>query len=385
MNSFSFSSLPRLHFGSGKLSQLPGIVASFGKTLLLVSGKNTFSREPRLLNLFDQTASPFTMYRAVIETEPSPSMIDAIVNENADRGIQVVIAVGGGSVLDAGKAISAMLPLQESVKAYLEGVGTRSHSGKKIPFVAVPTTSGTGSEATKNAVLSEVGERGFKRSLRHENFIPDVALIDPELMTACPPQQTAVSGMDAFTQLLESYVSTQSNPITDALAVEGLRLVRRSLLRCFSDGSNVEARAEMSLAAYLSGITLANAGLGLVHGFASSIGGMFPIPHGVICSSLMFPANKVTVGLLPENTHAYHKYATVAKLFSDDANQTDEYLLDDFMNTIASMTEAMSIPKLSAYGISSNDVARIVSATENKNNPVKLHRDSISEVLQMAL
>ena len=167
--------------------------------------------------------------------EPTPGIVDEAVKKTVSFDPDVVVAIGGGSVMDAGKAISAMLPLVEPVKNYLEGVGTKpAHPGVKVPFIAIPTTAGTGSEAAKNAVLSETGENGYKRSLRHNNFVPNVAIIDPALSITCPPATTAASGMDAFTQLLESYLSTAGNAVTDALAYEGLQQVSRSLRQAYS-------------------------------------------------------------------------------------------------------------------------------------------------------
>jgi alcohol dehydrogenase class IV len=298
----------------------------------------------------------------------------------------VVIAIGGGSVLDAGKAISAMLTVDESVKTFLEGVGTKNHPGSKVPFIALPTTAGTGSEATKNAVLSEIGDAGYKKSLRHNKFIPDVAIVDPELSLTCSSSVTASSGMDAFTQLLESCVSTAANPITDALALEGLKQISTSLINAYRDGSNLEARSGMSLAAYLSGITLANAGLGLVHGFASSIGGFFDIPHGVICSSLMSSANTVTVRKLRAkgaDDKALVKYAVVGKLFSGLSNKSNEYYVDHLLSHIQEMADEMQIPKLSKF-VPSAGHERIAAITENKNNPITLNHDEILEVLSLA-
>ncbi|MES1225938.1 MAG: iron-containing alcohol dehydrogenase, partial [Bacteroidota bacterium] len=292
------------------------------------------------------------------------------------------------SVLDAGKAISAMLPLKDFVKHYLEGVGTQIHPGTKIPFIAIPTTSGTGSEATKNAVLSETGEHGYKKSLRHNNFVPNVAILDPSLTLSCPKATTAASGMDAFTQLLESYLSTASNPVTDALALEGLKRISDSLLKVYHDGSDLNARTDMSMAAYLSGITLANAGLGLVHGFASSVGGYYEIPHGVICSSMMAATNKITVRKLrseKSNDEALEKYANVGRLFSDQQNKSSEYYTDSLLDLIHTWATEMSIPKLSEGGVTLNDVEKIVESTDNKNNPVKLNKDEIEEVLKMAM
>src|SRR5689334_12763684 len=200
MVSFQFSVTPQLHFGAGKISMLPSLAKHYGKRVLLVTGAKSFMQSAHGADAVRSLeALGGTVVHAVIAHEPSPVLIDTIVMEQ-QAPADVVIAIGGGSVLDAGKAISAMLPLREPVKNYLEGVGTKSHSGVKVPFIAVPTTAGTGSEATKNAVLSEIGESGFKKSLRHDNFVPDVALIDPELTYSCSPETTAASGMDAFTQ-----------------------------------------------------------------------------------------------------------------------------------------------------------------------------------------
>jgi alcohol dehydrogenase class IV len=288
-------------------------------------------------------------------------------------------------VLDAGKAIAAMLKTSGAVKDYLEGVGTQNPPGSTLPFIALPTTSGTGSEATKNAVLSEVGAQGFKKSLRHNNFVPDIALVDPELTLNCPPSITASSGMDAFTQLLESYVSTKANAMTDALAMSGLERIRKSLRKAYEDSENIAARADVAYASLLSGITLANAGLGVVHGFASSIGGFFQIPHGVVCGSLMGPANHVTLEKLRKEgnkTEVLAKYATVGKLFSKAAGKSEAYYADALITLIEEWTAIMKIPKLSAYGIGQEDVTKIVGATGNKNNPVALDQAELAAVLE---
>lgn len=386
---FAFAPTPQLHFGEGKLAVLPSAVKHFGSTVLLVSGAASFRRSSYGLNLLDQFSSEgLTVEHFSIAKEPEPSMIDDCVKAFSKTGIQVVVAVGGGSVLDGGKAISAMLPLQEPVKDYLEGVGTKpAHPGFKIPFIAVPTTAGTGSEATKNAVLSETGEQGYKRSLRHNNFVPDVAVVDPLLTISCSPFTTATSGMDAFTQLLEAYLSSASNPVTDALAYEGLQRISNSLLKVYHHPTDLQARADMSLAAYLSGIALASAGLGLVHGFASPIGGFFKVPHGVICSALMGPVNRLTLRKLREkkkNQQALLKYALAGKLLSGVDDKPADYYIDHLLAVIEQWTNEMNIPTLSSYGITSADYEKIVRTTDNKNNPVPLEAEEMIEALTLA-
>lgn len=390
ITSFNFSATPQLHFGAGKISMLPSLVKMFGNNMLLVTGSQSFNSSPHSAGLIEELQNnAIHIEHFAIDREPAPPMIDAAVRKFFNNAPDVVVAIGGGSALDAGKAIAAMLPLNEPVKDYLEGIGTRaSHPGIKVPFIAVPTTSGTGSEATKNAVLSETGENGYKRSLRHNNFVPNVAIVDPMLTISCPQAVTAASGMDAFTQLLESYLSTTANPITDVLACEGLKRIALSLTRAYKDGANLEARTDMAMASYLSGITLANAGLGLVHGFASSVGGCFEIPHGVICSSMMAATNKITVRKLRREKTAgpaLHKYALTGMLFSGMENKSEEYYTDFLLSMIEEWTWEMHIPGLAQGGVTSADFEKIVNTTDNKNNPVALSGEEMREILEMAM
>lgn len=388
MNSpFSFLSPSRLYVGAGKLSSLPMLIDSRAKTVLIVLGANSHKGSSDISEMLDRLQTKFSLTIATVPSEPTPKIIDDAVSLSQTNMPDVVIAIGGGSVLDAGKAISAMIPLNDSVKHYLEGVGTKSHPGIKIPFIAIPTTSGTGSEATKNAVISEVGASGYKKSLRHNNFIPDIALVDPVLTLRCPPFQTAVSGMDAFTQLLESFVSTNANAMTDALALKGLNLISRHLIAAYRNGDDVEARTAMALAAYLSGLTLANAGLGLVHGFASSIGGYFEIPHGVICSAVMKSCNELTIrGLKKSGNHfSLAKFAAVGRMFDDSGSKNDVYYVDSLLAHIEFLRDEMKIPKLGAYGVTLKDVSGIVALTDNKFNPVILSREEITEALELSL
>lgn len=314
-------------------------------------------------------------------------MIDDAVVSHAPHQPELVIALGGGSVLDAGKAIAAMLPLREPVKLYLEGIGTKNHPGLTVPLVALPTTSGTGSEATRNAVLSEVGSEGFKRSLRHMNFVPHAAILDPQFTITCPPAVTAYSGMDAFTQLLESYLSTASNPFTHALSLQGLRLIASSLLPAFADGSNEEARIDMSLAAYFSGVCLANAGLGTVHGLAGVIGGKKNIAHGIICSALMWPANAIAVKRLRasgDKAWALSRYADAGRIFSAEVNRSDNFYIDAFIDLLYQWTQILGIPRLQQYGIGDADITLFARLSDDKNNPVAFSADDRCEILSMA-
>lgn len=388
MTPFAFAPTPLLHFGEGKISVLPDAIKSYGTKFLLVTGATSFPSSAHFEALIGQFESRKLIYNHTYVTgEPTPGLVDDSVRNLGAFKPDVVVAVGGGSALDAGKAISAMIPLNETVKNYLEGVGSKVHPGVKVPFIAVPTTAGTGSEAARNAVLSEIGPDGYKRSLRHNRFVPDLAIIDPALTLSCSSFTTAASGMDAFTQLLESYLSSNANRITDALAVEGLANISSSLLPAFRDGSDYLARTGMALSAYLSGVTLTNAGLGLVHGFASSIGGFFPIPHGVICSSLMYAVNKITVRKLRrENlSEPLAKYATVGRIFSGGmAHKSDPYVIDALVETIRAFTAEMKIQPLAELGIMTKDFDRIVAITENKNNPTSLSREEMHEALEIA-
>jgi alcohol dehydrogenase class IV len=291
-------------------------------------------------------------------------------------------------VLDAGKAISAMIQKTGSVERFLEGVGNMEHPGTKLPYIAIPTTSGTGSEATKNAVISKIGINGFKKSLRHDNLVPDIALVDPELTLSCPPDITAASGMDCFTQLTEAYLSDKSNEYTDALSMQGLKTIMLSLTRCCLDGQDIEARTGMSFAALTSGICLANAGLGVVHGFASSLGGMYNIPHGLVCGTLMAKSNELNVRELrknPSNLSALNKYSLLGQLFLDEKGKNDDYYIDGFIRYLLKLTNDLGLPGLKKYGVEEKDISSICIRTENKNNPVKLTNEDLEEIIRSRL
>lgn len=374
-------------FGCGKLNNLPGIISGFGRKVLIATGKSSFLESENWISLSESLGQKKISYEIIrIPGEPSPEIIDEAVRIYNGFNPDVMLAVGGGSVLDAGKAISAMIPVKQPVEKYLEGVGDgRVHPGEKVPFIAVPTTAGTGSEATKNAVISRVGVKGYKKSLRHNNFIPDIALVDPELTIRCPDNITAWSGMDAFTQLLESYLSTNANPMTDGIALSGLDMVSKYLERAVNDGTDLEARSGMAYAALCSGITLANAGLGVVHGYASSIGGRYNIPHGLICASLMGVSNEITLNKLIKtdaNDPALKKYAVIGKLFYGSIERDDIFYAESLINKIHDLSLTFQLPKLRQYGFEDDQIERIALETSSKFNPVRLTQIELIEALK---
>ena len=388
IQSFSIARIPEIHFGTGRLYDAGKLSRRFGETILVITGRSVFNETGEKLSEVLRQAD-MKLHIEIISGEPSPDRIDSICQHHAPKKIDVVLATGGGSVLDAGKAVSAMIRLNEPVTDYLEGVGTKSHSGAKVPFIAIPTTSGTGSEATKNAVLSQPGENGFKKSLRHPNFVPDVAIVDPELTLTLPPDVTAACGMDALTQLLESFVSTNASEMTDTLALSGLEHIARSLIPAVKQGdTDIKARAGMAYAAMLSGITLANAGLGVVHGFASPIGGFFDIPHGVVCGTLMGACTRKNIERLiesGENPEALEKYAKAGNILLNENNKDIPGQALELATLIDEWIDELGISGLGRYGITENDIDKIVNHSGQKNNPVHLSKDDMQFILKQRL
>ncbi len=389
MMQFSFSRAPSIRFAPGSVSELPKIASRFGGRALLVTGGRSLEASGARGRIVKSLVEGGVFVDTIsVSGEPSPELVDDAVKAHAGRGLEVVIAVGGGSVIDAGKAISAMLHLGEPVVEYLEAVGTKTHDGGKLPFIAIPTTAGTGSEATKNAVLSRTGPDGFKRSLRHDNLVPDFAIIDPELMVSCPREVTAASGLDALTQLIESFVSTGASPLTDALAFSGLEKVKESLLPACSSGSaDVAHRGAMAYGALMSGIALANAGLGVVHGLASPLGSIFGIPHGVVCGTLLAAAVKATVRKIidVDDAAGLRKYARVGSLFTDCDIREKGQCCVRLVDHLEELVDSLEMPPLSKYGVREEHFARIIAEGGNKNNPVPLDREETAALLRSRL
>ncbi|MFX1488336.1 MAG: iron-containing alcohol dehydrogenase [Promethearchaeota archaeon] len=387
---FNFSRIPHITFGNGKLLELYNFIPKFGKNILFIIGEKSLKESGKWDEIVSTIKDKSINYSYLsISGEPSPTLIDENTAKFRNSSIDLVIGIGGGSVIDAGKAISAMIPKEDSIKDYLEGVGDKVHDGTKIPYIAIPTTSGTGSEATKNAVISEVGPNGFKKSLRHDNLVPNIAIIDPQLVLSCPPSVSAACGMDAFTQLLEAYVSSKANPMTDALAISGMEYISANLLKASSNGaSNIEVRAAMAYGSLLSGLALANAGLGIIHGLASPIGGFFDIPHGVVCGTLLAEATKMNIEKLKEKGSmgkiGLKKHAEIGALLNGkgyvEGDQIHKYC-SKLIEILDKWTHELKLDRLGKYGIDIKDVEKIVEKAGLKNNPVKLSREEIKLII----
>ena len=396
---FSIANLPKIEFGAGTISTLPLHIRYFGKRVMIVTGAKSFIESSHWKKLLSGLLIEGIEYTQVtISGEPSPTLIDEIVTTHQQHAFDVVVGIGGGSVIDAAKAIAGLLPEGESVLNYLEDVGKGlPYTGPSLPFIAVPTTAGTGSEATKNAVLSEQqgehGDGGFKKSFRHEMLVARIAVIDPELMQACPKELTAAQGMDAFTQLLESYVSLKANPLTDALAWSGLEAVSEGFMNACDGGGSDKAqqgRAAMAYAALISGITLAQVGLGSVHGLAQPFGLLFPIPHGVACGTTLAEATSINLDALQQrapDSPAIAKYAKVARLLGE-TELDDVAAAEKLIEMLREWTEQLLIPRLSHYGVIEGDINRIVANARNnsmKTNPVELTDDEIATIVRRRL
>lgn len=391
---FSIARLPRIEFGAGSIMKLPNLLARYGKRVLLVTGGASFCATTQWAALTDALREQGFVWEIFkVKAEPSPQLVDGAVATLRGGAFDVVLGIGGGSVLDAAKAIAGLLRPGNSVMDHLEGVGPElPYHGPSTPFIAVPTTAGTGSEATKNAVLSTHGPDGFKKSFRDEQLVPEYAVVDPDLLATCPSQLIAANGMDAFTQLLESFVSSKANPFTDALAWSGMEAVRDGLLAWYEGGENAAAgREKMAYAALLSGITLAQVGLGSVHGLAAPLGAFFPIPHGVVCGTLLEAATRVNIKAMearePDNA-ALAKYARVGRLLHGKTHVDDAGARAFLLHALGEWTARMHLPLLGEFGVTASDFPHIIThcrGSSMKTNPVVLSDSEVGDILMSRL
>lgn len=391
---FSIARLPRIEFGSGTLQKVPALIRSYGQRVLLVTGSRSLQRTPHWDRLHAACKEhSIHVQHCTISGEPSPQLIDDLVTQFTDNQIDVVVGIGGGSVLDAAKAIAGLLRVKRSVMDYLEGVGPElPYEGPAVPFIAVPTTAGTGSEATKNAVLSVQGPQGFKKSFRHDKLVAEYAVVDPDLLASCTPALIAANGMDALTQLLESYVSLRANVMTDALAISGLRAARDGLIAWYADPAGAHAaREKMAYAALLSGITLAQVGLGSVHGLAAPLGAFYPIGHGVVCGTLVAAATEVNINSMlarePENS-ALDKYARLGEVLCQRRHASAQAARAALLELLQDWTTRMQLPRLREYGVAEAGLEHVVAHSRGssmKTNPIRLTDDEIKTVLRLRL
>jgi len=370
---FEFATATRIVFGPGTVREVPAAAAEMGRRALLVTRR---SADPERLGI---AGEPFP-----IHGEPSVDLIRRGTQLAREAGCDLVIAMGGGSAIDAGKAIAAMLGNGGDPLDYLEVVGHgRPLKKPSAPFIAVPTTAGTGSEVTRNAVLASP-EHHVKASLRSPHMLPALAVVDPELTLDLPPALTATTGLDALTQLIEPYVSSRANAITDLYCAEGLRLAATALPRAWRDGHHRAARTDMAFASLLGGLALANAGLGAVHGFAAPLGGMFDAPHGALCAALLPHAMRVNIAAL-KGSEGLSRYAAVARILTGRADASPE----DGADWVASLCRDLEIRPLGAYGVRPADVPALAhkaaAASSMKSNPVTLTRAQLEELLTRAL
>lgn len=381
---FEFVSVPRILFGFGVAKELPEMARVYGRRPLVVTGRS----HQRVHEITESLrAAGLTPVRFGVAGEPEVATVRQGLGLARQEQCDLVIGVGGGSAMDAAKAIAGLLPRSGTVEDYLEVVGAgRSLPGPGAPFLAVPTTGGTGAEVTRNAVLA-VPEHRVKVSFRSPYLVARAALVDPELSRACPPAVTAACGMDALTQLLEAWVSKRANFWTDALCAEGFRRIARGLRRAWADGDDRSARQDMALAALLSGLALSNAGLGAVHGLAGPVGGSVAAPHGVICGALVVTVTEINLRALRtrgEGSPALERYDQAARWLTGDSDAG----ADDLVAYLRALVRELQIPKLSAYGLRAEMIPEIVQRAQQSNslrtNPIVLSAEELAAALREA-
>ena len=382
---FEFATATRVIFGPGTFGELSKLAREFGTRALIVTGLEPGGVEPLLVRLREGGLECTTFW---VRGEPDIETVRQGVAQARAGQCSVVVSIGGGSALDAGKAVAAMLTNPGELLDYLEVLGRgKSLTQPGAPFIAVPTTAGTGSEVTRNAVIASPEHR-FKASLRSPLLLARVALVDPELTYDLPPTITASTGLDALTQVIEPYVCCRPNPMTDALCVEGIRRAARSVQKAFENGHDPAARLDMSMASLFGGLALANAGLGAVHGFAAPIGGQFHAPHGAVCAALLpyvLEANVRALRQRQPEAEALRRYDEVGRLVTGKARAT----ADSGIEWVRKLVAQLEIPSLGRYGLKRQDTMELVSkasqASSMKANPIALTPDELAWILEHAL
>ncbi len=382
---FEFATATRIIFGPGTLRESGALAAELGRRALVVLGVSELLATPLLEQL---TAHQIAVVPLPVTGEPEVTSIRSGTALAQAEACDLVIALGGGSAIDTGKAIAALLTNGGDPLDYLEVIGRGLPlSRPAAPFIAIPTTAGTGAEVTRNAVLA-VPEQRVKVSLRSPFMLPRVALVDPLLTHSLPPSMTASTGLDALTQVIEPYVSNRANPLTDAFCREGIVRAARSLRRAWEHGDDATAREDMAVASLCGGLALANAGLGAAHGFAAPLGGMFPAPHGALCARLLPPVMAANLRALqaraPENP-ALRRYDEIARWLTGNPHA----VAADGVAWVAALVAELEIPPLSAYGLTAADLETVAekaaAASSMKANPLPLTAEERLQILREAL
>jgi alcohol dehydrogenase class IV len=381
---FEFATATRIVFGAGTLREAGPAAKAMGRRALLVTGRAA-ERAGSLRELL--AAEEIGTAEFAVSDEPTTEVARLGAERARESGCDLVVGFGGGSVVDAGKAIAALVTNQGDPLDYLEVIGRgQPLESPPLPYIAVPTTAGTGAEVTRNAVLASPEHR-VKVSLRSPLMLPRLALVDPQLTHGVPPGVTASTGLDALTQVMEPYVSKRAAPMTDALCREGMRRAARSLRRAYQQGDDPAAREDMALASLFGGLALANAGLGAVHGFAGPLGGMFGGAHGAICARLLPHVMEVNVRALRarmENSPALQRYQEIARILTGN----DSAEVDDGVVWVQDLCRALEIPSLASYGMTESDLPSMVeksaAASSMRGNPIELTPDELREILERA-
>ena len=381
---FEFATASRIIFGQGTVKKVAPMASEMGNLALLITGHNVERAAPLLESLKNAGMQIVTFS---VSGEPTIKLTIEGVELARQNASDIVIGMGGGSVIDTAKAIAALLTNCGDIIEYLEVIGQgKPLSNPSAPCIAIPTTAGTGAEVTKNSVLTSQ-EHKVKVSLRSPTMLPDLAVVDPELTYSMPPSLTASTGLDAFTQILEPFVSVTSNPLTDTLCIEGLKRAAHSLRRAFRDGSDTKAREDMAIVSLFGGLALANSKLGAIHGIAGPMGGMFPVPHGVICARLLPFVVEANVKALRRNNSQQYllRYDQVAQVLTGKPNAKAE----EGIAGIHDLIDALGIPELSDFGIMEDHfpdlIVRSKKASSMKGNPVNLTDEELTEILQKAV
>lgn len=379
---FEFYTAGKIIFKTGAVNEIGNAVNGLGNKFLIVSG-GPFLREngtiENICSQIEDIGCSWVVFEGVFQ-EPDPETITAAVELARAEGCDAVISVGGGSAIDTGKATAGLITNEGDIVDYLEGVGRGlTVINQPAPFIAVPTTSGTGSEVTKNAVITSI-ERRFKKSFRSEKLIANVAIVDPSLVISLPKNQTAASGMDALTQLIESYVSSKAQPIPSALALYGMELAARSLKRCYDAGSDVKAREDMAMASLLSGICLANSGLGAAHGIGAALGCYYGIPHGIACAILLPHVISLNMSV------KLREFAQIGCILTGVDEGDDKKNAMAGLKWVENLSKHMDIPNdLKSYEIPKSDIEGLVSASKGnsmRGNPVQLNDEELAAFIE---